>query len=186
MADAAPKITLTFPDGNKRQVESGTTGLSVAKSISPSLAKRTVAMSLDGKLADLSDPITADAAIKFIARTDPEALELIRHDAAHVMAEAVQSLWPKTQVTIGPVIENGFYYDFAKQEPFHPDDLARIEAKMHEIIARNASFTKELWSRQQAKDFFRKKGELFKVELVDAIPAGEDLKVYKQGEWLDL
>ncbi len=118
------KITLTFPDGAKRQVESGTTGLDVAKSISPSLAKRTVAMSLDGKLADLADPITADAAIKFVSRTDPEALELIRHDAAHVMAEAVQSLWPRTQVTIGPVIENGFYYDFAKQEPFHPDDLA--------------------------------------------------------------
>ena len=134
MADAAPhdskQITLTFPDGATRKVEAGTTGLSVAKAISPSLAKRTVAMSLDGNLADLADPITKDAAIKFIARTDPEALELIRHDAAHVMAEAVQALWPKTQVTIGPVIENGFYYDFAKQEPFHPDDLAKIEKKM--------------------------------------------------------
>src|SRR5262245_25927194 len=131
--DGAPaQVTLTFPDGNKRQIEGGTTGLSVAKSISPSLAKRTVAMSLDGKLADLSDPITADAAIKFVARTDPEALELIRHDAAHVMAEAVQSLWPKTQVTIGPVIENGFFYDFAKQHPFEPDDLPKIEKKMHE------------------------------------------------------
>ncbi len=126
MADAANEITLTFPDGAKRQVASGTTGLAVAKSISPSLAKRTVAMSLNGKLADLADPITADAAVKFVSRTDPEALELIRHDAAHVMAEAVQSLWPGTQVTIGPVIDNGFYYDFAKQEPFHPDDLARI------------------------------------------------------------
>ena len=112
MADAAPhdskQLTLTFPDGATRKVEAGTTGLSVAKAISPSLAKRTVAMSLDGNLADLADPITKDAAIKFIARTDPEALELIRHDAAHVMAEAVQALWPKTQVTIGPVIENGF------------------------------------------------------------------------------
>src|SRR4051812_19971682 len=123
MADAAPhapakgasKITLTFPDGAQRQIDAGTTGLSVAKSISPSLAKRTVAVSLDGKIADLADPITADAKVKFIARTDPEALELIRHDTAHVMAEAVQALWPKTQVTIGPVIENGFYYDFAKQ-----------------------------------------------------------------------
>ena len=102
------------------------------------------------------------------------------------MAEAVQALWPGTQVTIGPVIENGFFYDFAKAEPFHPDDLAKIEAKMHEIIARNAPFTKEFWSREQAKDFFRKKGELFKIELVDAIPEGEDLKIYKQGEWLDL
>src|SRR3954471_9597667 len=165
MADAAP-ITLTFPDGATRKVEAGTTGLSVAKAISPSLAKRTVAMSLDGDLADLADPITKDAAIKFIARTDPEALELIRHDAAHVMAEAVQALWPGTQVTIGPVIENGFFYDFDKKEPFHPDDMARIEAKMREIIDRNAPFAKELWSRQQAKDFFKKKGELFKIELV--------------------
>ena len=102
------------------------------------------------------------------------------------MAEAVQSLWPGTQVTIGPVIENGFFYDFAKAEPFHPDDLAKIEAKMHEIIARDAPFTKEFWSREKAKDFFKDKGELFKIELVDAIPAGEDLKIYKQGEWLDL
>ncbi|HWK39395.1 MAG TPA: TGS domain-containing protein, partial [Hyphomicrobium sp.] len=121
MAEAAPnapaQITLTFPDGANRKIESGTTGYEVAKSISPSLAKRTVAMSLNGALADLSDPITADAEIKFVSRTDPEALELIRHDAAHVMAEAVQELWPGTQVTIGPVIENGFFYDFAKQQP---------------------------------------------------------------------
>jgi len=185
MADAAP-ITLTFPDGAKRHVESGTTGLAVAKSISPSLAKRTVAMSLDGKLADLADPIMADAAIKFVSRTDPEALEMIRHDAAHVMAEAVQTLWPGVQVTIGPVIENGFYYDFAKQEPFHPDDLAKIEKKMHEIIQKNAPFTKEVWSRTKAKKFFKERGENFKVELVDAIPENEDVKIYKQGEWLDL
>ena len=186
MADAAPQITLTFPDGAKRQIESGTTGLAVAKSISPSLAKRTVAMSLDGRLADLADPITADAAIKFVARTDPEAVELIRHDCAHVMAEAVQAIWPGTQVTIGPVIENGFYYDFAKEEPFHPDDLGRIETKMHEIVARNAPFTKEVWSRDKARTLFRDKGEHFKVELVDAIPAGEELRIYRQGEWLDL
>jgi len=185
MADAAP-ITLTFPDGATRQIASGTTGLEVAKGISPSLAKRTVAMSLDGKLADLADPITANAAIKFVSRTDPEALDMIRHDAAHVMAEAVQSLWPKVQVTIGPVIENGFYYDFAKQEPFHPDDLARIEKRMHEIIQKNRPFTKEVWSRKQAKDFFKKNGEMFKIELVDAIPENEDVKIYKQGEWLDL
>ena len=125
------EITLTFPDGASRTYEKGVTGLAVAKALSPSLAKRTVAMSVDGKLADLADPIGADAKIKFISRTDPEALELIRHDAAHVMAEAVQSLWPKTQLTIGPVIENGFYYDFAKQDPFHPDDLAKIEKRMH-------------------------------------------------------
>ncbi len=179
-------VTLTMPDGAKRQVPSGTTGLEVAKSISPSLAKRTVAMVFGGALSDLSDPITQDAEIKFVSRTDPEALELIRHDAAHVMAEAVQALWPGTQVTIGPVIDNGFFYDFAKAEPFVPDDLAKIEKKMHEIIAKNAPFTKQFWSRDKAKQVFRDKGELFKIELVDAIPEGEDLKIYNQGEWFDL
>ena len=179
-------VTLTFPDGAERRVKSGTTGLEVAKSISPSLAKRTVAMQLDGALADLSDPINKDASINFVSRTDPAALELIRHDAAHVMAEAVQSLCPGTQVTIGPVIENGFYYDFAKQQPFEPEDIAKIEKKMGEIIARNAPFTKEVWSRDKAKKFFKDKGEYFKIELVDAIPEGQDLKIYKQGDWLDL
>jgi len=179
-------ITLTFPDGAKRSFAKGISGKALAESISKSLAKKAVAMKVDGKLADLADPIDGDAAVQIVTRTDPEALELIRHDAAHVMAEAVQGLWPGTQVTIGPVIENGFFYDFAKEEPFHPDDLARIEAKMREIIDRNAPFTKEFWSRQQAKDFFRKKGELFKIELVDAIPEGEGLKIYKQGDWLDL
>ncbi len=180
------EITLTFPDGAKRSFPKGITGKGLAESISKSLAKRAVAMVVDGRLADLADPIEADVPVKIVTRTDPEALELIRHDAAHVMAEAVQSLWPGTQVTIGPVIANGFYYDFAKDEPFHPDDIARIEARMAEIIDRNAPFTKEVWSREQARDFFRKKGELFKVELVDAIPEGEDLKIYRQGEWLDL
>ncbi len=179
-------VTLTFPDGAQRQVPAGTTGLDVAKSIAPSLAKRTVAMVLDGVLSDATDPINQDARVKFVSRTDAEALELIRHDCAHVMAEAVQALFPGTQVTIGPVIENGWFYDFAKAEPFVPEDLPRIEKKMQEIIARNAAFTKEVWSRDKAKDFFRAKGELFKIELVDAIPAGEDVKIYKQGEWLDL
>src|SRR3990170_7789238 len=190
MADAAPhdskQITLTFPDGATRKVEAGTSGLSVAKAISPSLAKRTVAMSLDGNLSDLADPITKDAAIKFIARTDPEALELIRHDAAHVMAEAVQALWPKTQVTIGPVIENGFYYDFARDEPFTPDDLPKIEAKMREIIARDSPFTCEVMDRATAKKLFADKGEMFKLELIDAIPEGDVIKIYSQEKWLDL
>lgn len=179
-------VTITFPDGKQRQVASGTTGLEIAKSISPSLAKRTVAMQLDGALADLADPITKDASINFVSRTDPAALELIRHDAAHVLAEAVQSIWPGTQVTIGPVIDNGFYYDFAKQQPFEPDDIPKIEKRMGEIIAKNAPFTKEVWSRNKAKEFFKDKGEYFKVELVDAIPEDQDLKIYKQGEWLDL
>jgi len=179
-------ITLTLPDGSKRAFKAGGTGRELAESIAKSLAKRAVAMVVDGRLADLADPIEHDAAVKIVTRSDSEALELIRHDAAHVMAEAVQALWPGTQVTIGPVIANGFFYDFSKEEPFHPDDVAKIEAKMREIIDRNAPFTKELWSRQQAKDFFRKRGELFKIELVDAIPEGEDLKIYRQGEWLDL
>jgi threonyl-tRNA synthetase len=179
-------VTLTFPDGAERRVPSGTSGLDVAKSIAPSLAKRTVAMLLDGVLADAADPITRNAKIQFVSRTDAAALELIRHDCAHVMAEAVQELFPGTQVTIGPVIEHGFFYDFAKSEPFHPDDLPRIEKKMHEIIAKNAAFTKEVWSRDKAKQHFRDKGEHFKVELIDAIPEGEDVKIYRQGEWLDL
>src|SRR5581483_6820229 len=179
-------VALTFPDGARREYPPGTTGLDVAKGISPSLAKRTVAMALDGRLADLADPIEKDARIEFISRDDPRALELIRHDAAHVMAEAVQSLWPGTQVTIGPVIENGFFYDFYRNAPFTPEDLPAIEKKMREIIARDKPFTKEVWPRDEAKRVFKDKGENFKVELVDAIPPGEDVKIYKQGDWFDL
>ncbi len=179
-------VTLTFPDGAKRSVPKGTSGIDVAKSIAPSLAKRTVAMMLDGVLADAADPIDRDAAVKFVSRTDPEALELIRHDCAHVLAEAVQQLWPGTQVTIGPVIENGFFYDFDKKEPFTPEDLPVIEKKMQEIIARNQAFTKQVWSRETAKAHFASAGESYKVELIDAIPAGEDVKIYAQGTWMDL
>jgi len=182
----AQSIALTFPDGARREYPSGTSGLDVAKGISPSLAKRTVAMALDGGVADLSDPIDRDAKIEFISREDPRALELIRHDAAHVLAEAVQALWPGTQVTIGPVIENGFYYDFFRNQPFTPEDLPVIEKKMREIIARDKPFTKEVWPREQAKKTFRDMGEAFKVELVDAIPADQQLKIYKQGDWFDL
>jgi threonyl-tRNA synthetase len=179
-------VALTFPDGARRDYPPGTTGLDVAKGISPSLAKRTVAMALDGGLADLSDPIERDAKIEFVSREDPRALELLRHDAAHVLAEAVQSLWPGTQVTIGPVIENGFYYDFFRNQPFTLEDLPVIEKKMKEIVARDKPFTKEIWSREQAKKIFGDKGENFKVELIDAIPADQSLKIYKQGDWFDL
>jgi threonyl-tRNA synthetase len=179
-------VALTFPDGARREYPSGITGLAVAKAISPSLAKRSVAMVLDGALADLADPIERDAAIAFIDRDDPRALELIRHDAAHVLAEAVQSLWPGTQVTIGPVIDNGFYYDFFRNQPFTPEDFPSIEKKMREIIARDKPFTKEVWPREEAKRVFRNKGELFKVELVDAIPEEQEIKIYKQGDWFDL
>ncbi|MGC1847937.1 MAG: threonine--tRNA ligase [Pseudolabrys sp.] len=179
-------VALTFPDGACREYPSGTTGLDVAKGISPSLAKRTVAMALDGALADLADPIDRDAKIEFISLEDPRALELIRHDAAHVLAEAVQSLWPGTQVTIGPVIENGFYYDFARNQPFTLEDLPAIEKKMREIVARDKPFTKEVWSREHAKKIFRDMGEAFKVELIDAIPADQQIKIYNQGDWFDL
>ncbi|MEP9368908.1 threonine--tRNA ligase [Xanthobacter sp. VNH20] len=179
-------VTLTFPDGAQREFAAGTTGAAVAAAISKSLAKKSVAIILDETLTDLADPILEDARIQIVTRDDPRALELIRHDAAHVLAEAVQSLYPGTQVTIGPVIENGFYYDFARNEPFTTDDLPKIEAKMREIIAKDRPFTKEVWSREEAKRVFAEKGEAFKVELVDAIPEGQDLKIYKQGEWFDL
>ena len=179
-------VALTFPDGARREYPPGTTGLDIAKGISPSLAKRTVAMVLDGILADLSDPIDHDAKIEFISREDPRALELIRHDAAHVLAEAVQTLWPGTQVTIGPVIENGFYYDFARNQPFTLEDLPVIEKKMREIIGRDKPFTKEIWSREKAKKIFRDMGEAFKVELIDAIPTDQQIRIYKQGDWFDL
>ncbi len=179
-------ITLTFPDGSARTFKPGITGAELASSISKSLAKKAVAIGLDGALADLADPITADARVKIVTRDDPEALELIRHDAAHVMAEAVQKLYPGTQVTIGPVIENGFYYDFYREESFTPEDLAKIEAKMRDIVGADKPFTKEVWPRGKAQDFFAAEGEGFKVELIDAIPADQDLKIYRQGDWLDL
>jgi threonyl-tRNA synthetase len=178
--------TVTFPDGKTREYPRGITGLDIAKSIAPSLAKRTVAMALDGVLTDLADPVEHDAKIDFISRDDPRALELIRHDCAHVLAEAVQTLWPGTQVTIGPTIENGFYYDFFRNEPFTPEDFAAIEKKMREIIARDKPFTKEIWTRDQTKQVFADNGEMFKVELVDAISADQTIKIYKQGDWFDL
>jgi threonyl-tRNA synthetase len=179
-------VTLTFPDGARREFPKNTTGFDIAKGISPSLAKRTVAMALDGEVRDLADPIADDARIEFVNREDPRALELIRHDAAHVLAEAVQTLWPGTQVTIGPVIENGFYYDFFRNEPFTPEDFAAIEKKMREIIARDKPFTKEIWTRDETKRVFAEKGESFKVELVDAIPEDQTIRIYKQGDWFDL
>src|SRR6266550_2062029 len=171
-------VALTLPDGARREFPDNVTGTEVAEAIAKSLAKKAVAMAVDGRLADLADPIEHDAKIEIVTREDPRALELIRHDCAHVLAEAVQTLWPGTQVTIGPVIENGFYYDFFRNQPFTPEDFPAIEAKMREIIAKNRPFTKEIWDREHAKRVFRDKGELFKVELIDAI--------YKQGEWFDL
>ena len=179
-------IKVTFPDGAVRDYARGTTGTTVVEGISPSLAKKTVAMKWNGVLSDLSDPLEADGRIEFVMRDSADGLGLIRHDAAHVLAEAVQELWPKTQVTIGPVIENGFYYDFKRDEPFSEEDFPVIEKKMAEIIARGAAFTKEVWTRDEAKKVFKAKGEDFKVELIDAIPEDQSIKIYKQGQWFDL
>ena len=179
-------ITLTFPDGAKREIEAGQTAGLVAASISKSLEKKAVAAVVNGVLVDLADPINTDSTLQIITRDDARALELIRHDAAHVLAEAVQELHPGTQVTIGPVIENGFYYDFFRNEPFSQADFPAIEKKMREIIQRDKPFTKSVKTREDAKAFFEKKGEAFKVELVDSIPGNEDIKFYDQGGWVDM
>ena len=179
-------ISLTFPDGNSREYDAGVSGAEVAESISKSLAKKSVAMKLDGELKDLADPIQNNAKIEIVTRDDEDALDLIRHDAAHVMAEAVQELFPGTQVTIGPTIENGFYYDFDRDEPFTPEDLPKIEKKMAEIIQRGDAFSKEVWDREKAIKTFKEMGEDYKVELIDAIPEGDEIRVYNQGDWFDL
>jgi threonyl-tRNA synthetase len=179
-------IELTFPDGSRRRFPKGISGAELAASIAKSLEKKAVALRFNGEIRDLADPITEDGSARILTREDPEALALIRHDCAHVMAEAVQELFPGTQVTIGPVIENGFYYDFARNEPFSPEDFPAIEKKMREIIARDAPFTKEVWSREEAKKVFAEKGEAFKVELIDAIPEDQSIRIYRQGEWFDL
>jgi threonyl-tRNA synthetase len=179
-------IKVTFPDGAVREYARGTTGTTVVEGISTSLAKKTVAMKWNGVLSDLSDALEDDGRIEFVMRDSADGLGLIRHDAAHVLAEAVQELWPSTQVTIGPVIESGFYYDFARDEPFSEDDLRVIEKKMAEIVARGAAFTKEVWTRDEAKKVFAAKGENFKVELVDAISEDQTIRIYKQGQWFDL
>jgi threonyl-tRNA synthetase len=177
---------ITLPDGSVRRFDGPVTGTEIAASIGPGLAKAALAMQVDGKLRDLSGQIEQDASLRFITRKDPEALELIRHDAAHVLAEAVQELFPGTQVTIGPAIENGFYYDFARNEPFTPEDFSAIEAKMREIITRNAAFEREEVSREEAIALFQGKGERFKVELIRDLPESETISLYRQGEWVDL
>ncbi len=179
-------IKVTFPDGAVREFEAGISTAAIAAGISKSLEKKAAAAAIDGVLSDLSEPLTRDCRIEILTRDDPRCLELIRHDAAHVMAEAVQELFPGTQVTIGPVIENGFYYDFHRNAPFTPEDFAPIEKKMREIIARDKPFTKSMKSREEAKAFFAARGERFKVELVDMIPEGQDIKFYDQGGWIDL
>ncbi|MCB9963612.1 MAG: threonine--tRNA ligase [Rhodospirillales bacterium] len=190
MADAAMasnhQITITLPDGATRSYSAGTTGLEIAESIAKSLAKVAIAIEVNGEMRDLSRPIDEDASIALIKRDDAAALGMIRHDAAHIMAEAVQELFPGTQVTIGPAIENGFYYDFARNEPFSTEDLAAIEKKMRQIVERGAPFVREVWDRNDAIKFFRNKGEMYKAELIEDLPASETITIYKQGDWLDL
>ncbi|MGI4943043.1 MAG: threonine--tRNA ligase [Janthinobacterium lividum] len=177
---------ITLPDGSIRRFDGPVTGTTVAASIGPGLAKAALAMRVDGALQDLARPIEHDADVVFVTRRDPDALGLIRHDTAHVLAEAVQSLFPGTQVTIGPNIENGFYYDFARNEPFTPEDFPRIEAKMREIVGRNAPFEREVWDRDDAIGFFEQRGEAYKAELIRDLPGTETITLYKQGGWIDL
>ena len=179
-------ITITLLNGNTLEFPTGTTSLEVAQSIAKSLAKGAIAVDLDNQLHDLSFAIEKNCKMNIIKREDDRALELIRHDAAHVMAEAVQELFPGTQITIGPAIENGFYYDFYSEKPFSPEDLPKIEKKMRQIIEKNQPFTREIWNRTEAIDFFKNKGEHFKVELIEGLPEDESITIYKQGKWLDL
>ena len=180
------KIIITFPDGNKKEVEKGISGLELASQISKSLAKESVAIKINNEIKDISLPINGNASVAILKRDSEEALELIRHDCAHVMAEAVQELFPGTQVTIGPAIENGFYYDFARDEPFTVADLPKIEKKMHDIIQRNKNFIREVWSKEESIKYFKDKGEDYKVELINDLPDNEEISIYKQGDWLDL
>ncbi len=182
-------IRITFPDGSDRRYTSGTTGHEIAGSISNSLAKRAMAIWVDDRLRDLDYPITANATLRILTDReidDPALIELVRHDCAHVMAQAVQELFPGTQVTIGPAIENGFYYDFARNEPFHPEDLEQITERMQAIMARNEPFRRELVSRDEARRRFDELGETYKLEILEDIPEDQDVTIYHQGSWFDL
>lgn len=179
-------LSITLPDGSVRQYEGAVTGLTIAQSIGAGLAKAALAMEVNGELVDLSLEITEDSAVKFITRKDEAALELIRHDTAHILAQAVQELYPNTQVTIGPSIDNGFYYDFARDEPFKPEDLEGIERRMHEIVARNEAFIRQVMPRDEAIQHFEKVGEHYKAELIRDLPETETISIYQQGPWLDL
>jgi threonyl-tRNA synthetase len=179
-------LTVKLPDGSKREYESPVTGELIANEISKSLAKEAVAVSVDGELWDLSRDITADVSVEVIKRDSPEGLEILRHDAAHILAQAVKELWPETQVTIGPAIDNGFYYDFARDEPFTPEDLEIISKRMLEIVKRDEPITREVWKRKTAIDFFRKTGEEYKAQIIEDIPKEETLTLYRQGDFIDL
>ena len=189
MSDLAPEIrevAVTLPDGAVRRYSSGITGAEIATDISKSLGKAALAVEIDGRVADLSRPIETDARLAIVTAKDAAALELIRHDAAHIMARAVQELWPDVKVTIGPVIENGWYYDFDRAEPFTPEDLETIEARMRQIIAARDPVRTEVWDRDRAIRHYEALGENYKVELVEAIPAADPVRMYWHGPWQDL
>jgi threonyl-tRNA synthetase len=179
-------VAISLPDGSVREFDGPVTGLRIAEDIGPGLAKAALAVTVDGTMVDLTLPIEADAEVSIITAKDEGALELLRHDAAHVMAQAVQELYPGTQVTIGPAIENGFYYDFARDEPFTPDDLGKIEERMVEIVKRDLPIIREVWERDQAVAYFKSIGESYKAELIESIPGTEEIKIYRQGDWLDM
>ena len=179
-------IDIQFPDGAVRQFETGATGRSIAESLSKSLAKKAVLIRLDGRLLDLDRPLSAGGAIEILTRDHADALDTLRHDVSHILAQAVQELFPGTQVTIGPAIEDGFYYDFARSEPFSLDDLAAIEARMKDIVDRDLPIVREVWNRDDAIAHFKDIGEVYKAEIIGDLPADEEISVYRQGDWKDL
>jgi len=179
-------VTITLPDGSERQFDGPVTGGQVAADIGPGLAKAALAVRVDGDVWDLSRAIDADSALAIITGKDEDGLELLRHDAAHILAEAAKELYPEIQVTIGPAIENGFYYDFAVKKPFTPEDLERIEARMHEIVKRDEEITREVWNRDEAITFFKSIGEAYKAEIIEDLPANEEITLYRQGDFVDL
>ena len=179
-------VAITLPDGNVREFDGPVSGADVSAAIGPGLAKAALAIRVNGELWDLSRPIIDDAKIEIVTRDHDDALEIIRHDAAHVMAEAVKELYTDTQVTIGPSIENGFYYDFARPTPFTPEDLEKIEGRMREIVERDESVSREVWDRAEAIEFFKDQGEFYKAEIIEALPAEEEITLYRQGGFIDL
>jgi threonyl-tRNA synthetase len=179
-------VAITLPDGSIRKFDSAVTGTEIAAAIGPGLARDALAIRLDGELKDLGAVVERDARVEVVTRKDADALGLLRHDAAHVMAEAVKELYPETQVTIGPAIEDGFYYDFARQTPFTPEDLERIEARMREVVERDEPIAREVWDRGEAIAFFKQQGEHYKAEIIADLPPDEEITLYRQGEFIDL
>ena len=179
-------VAIKLPDGSILEMESGVNGFDIAEKISPSLAKAALAVTVNGKTQDLSTPITTDATVTIITAKDKEGLDILRHSCSHLMAEAIQELWKDVQVTIGPSIENGFYYDFARKEPFTTEDFAKIEAKMHEIVKRDEKVERSVWKREDAIKHFKDIGEHYKAEIIEDLPESETITMYKQGNFMDL